>query len=115
MPSAPKSPRARREIWHPPLYNDREILAVQALARYAQSATVKTDGEEPPPPSALDCKVALDWIINMAAATYDNGFIANDHSGRIAAFMDGRQFVGQQLVKLMKLKPELFKKNIRKS
>jgi hypothetical protein len=112
MPPTSKSPRARREVWHPPLYSDREIRAVQALAQYAQSATIKTD-DAVPPPSALDCKLALDWIINMAAATYDNGFVANDPNGRIAAFMDGRQFVGQQLVKLMKLKPELFKKNIR--
>jgi hypothetical protein len=43
-----------------------------------------------------------------AAATYDNGFVAEDAHGRIAAFVDGRQFVGQQIVKLMKLKPEIF-------
>jgi hypothetical protein len=47
----------------------------------------------------------LDWIIHQAAATYDAGFVPDDPNGRIAAYMDGRQSVGQQIIKLMKLKP----------
>ena len=53
-------------------------------------------------------KRAVDWIINKAAATYDNGFEHDDVNGRVGAFMDGRQFVGQQMIKLAKLKPDLF-------
>lgn len=86
-----KKPAAK--VWYPPTYDIDDIRAIQALAS-------STDAQ---------IKRALDWIINKAAATYDNGFVADDPSGRIAAFVDGRQFVGQQIVKLMKLKPDLFR------
>jgi hypothetical protein len=113
MSDSPRGTRTERKIWQPAHYSVREILAVQALARYAQSATTAPGEEnETPAPSATACKLALDWIINAAAATYDNGFVANDPSGRIAAFIDGRQSVGQQIVKLMKLKPELFEEKL---
>jgi hypothetical protein len=102
---------AKRELWHPPAYEDADIRAIQALALYAQTAVTPPDAANPvEPPSAAEVKRALDWIINHAAANYDNGFIANDAGGRVGAFMDGRQFVGQQIVKLMKLKPAIFEK-----
>ena len=87
-------PKQIAKVWHPPTYDIDDIRAIQALA---QSDNVMF-------------RRALDWIINKAAATYDNGFVADDPHGRVAAFVDGRQFVGQQIVKLMKLKPDLFRK-----
>jgi hypothetical protein len=86
--------RKRAQVWHPADYDVADIRAVQALT--AGTATAEQQ------------KRALDWIVTKAAATYDNGFVAEDAHGRIAAFVDGRQFVGQQIVKLMKLKPEIF-------
>jgi hypothetical protein len=90
-----KAARKRRaQVWHPAGYDITDIRAVQATA--AGTATPEQQ------------KRALDWIVVKAAATYDNGFVAEDAHGRIAAFVDGRQSVGQQIVKLMKLKPEIF-------
>lgn len=107
-----KQPKPPREIWHPPAYADADIRAIQSLALYAQTALIPPETENPiAAPSPAEVKRALDWIINAACATYDNGFIAADAGGRVAAFMDGRQFVGQQIVKLMKLKPAIFEKD----
>lgn len=100
------STRKRREIWFPAEYTPDDIRAVQALALYAQAADEHEARALLPGPS--DVRRALDWIINNAAQTFDNGFVASDPGGRIAAFVDGRQFVGQQIIKLMKLKPEPF-------
>jgi hypothetical protein len=89
-----KPARKRQQVWHPADYDIADIRAIQAVT--AGTATPEQQQR------------ALDWIVVKAAATYDNGFIAEDAYGRIAAFVDGRQFVGQQIVKLMKLKPEIF-------
>ena len=98
-----------RELWHPAEYEPADIRAIQALALYAQGAERPwPKGEEPPVPSPADVKRALDWIINRAAQTWDNGFAPNDQNGRMAAFIDGRQSVGQQIVKAMKLSPRVF-------
>jgi hypothetical protein len=95
----------RKEIWHPPAYSDDDIRAIQSIALFAMGATTPwKPGQEPPAPTPLDCKRALDWIINHACATYENAFVANDPNGRIGAFMEGRRFSGQQIVKLTKLK-----------
>jgi len=108
--NAPKdpAPRRRREVWFPADYEVADIRAVQTLASYARLAETawdeKTMGAPPPTPTPADVKRALDWIINGAAQTYDNGFTAQDPNGRIAAFVDGRQSVGQQIVKAMKIK-----------
>ena len=98
----------RREIWHPAEHAPEDIRAIQSLALYAMGAERPWPaGEEPPPPSPSEVKRALDWIIHHAAQTYGNGFRPDDPHGRLAAFIDGRRSVGQQIVKLMKLKPEL--------
>lgn len=100
-----------REVWQPADYDIADIRAIQSLALYAMGAERPwPPGDEPPPPSPADVKRALDWIIHKAAQAYDNGFVANDPNGRIAAFLDGRQSVGQQIVKLTRLKPELLSK-----
>lgn len=97
----------KREVWHPAKWDKADARAIQALARYAQLAEVAWDpstmGPPPDAPSPFDVKRALDWIINSAAQTYDNGFTPDDPNGRIAAHIDGRQSVGQQIVKLIKL------------
>ena len=95
---------SKREVWHPATYEAADIRAIQSLATYALGAERPwPPGEEPPVPSPADVKLALEWIINQAAQTYDNGFVADDPHGRIAAFVDGRQSVGQQIVKAMRL------------
>jgi hypothetical protein len=98
---------AKREVWHPALYERGDVSAIQALYRYAQLAEVAWDvgtmGSPPPAPSEFEVKRALDWIINQAAQTYDNSFVPDDPNGRMAAFIEGRRSVGQQIVKLMRL------------
>jgi hypothetical protein len=89
-----KQTRRRAQVWHPADYDLADIRAIQAVREGAATPEQQ--------------KRALDWIVVKAAATYDNGFVADDANGRVAAFIDGRQSVGQQIVKLMKLKPEIF-------
>lgn len=104
----------KREVWMPAIYEQPDVRAIQALAEYARLAAgawdEETMGPAPATPSPADVKRALDWIIHAAAQTYDNGFVPNDPNGRIAAYIDGRQSVGQQIVKLSKLKPAIFEK-----
>lgn len=97
----------KREIWQPALYDEKDIRALQSLALYAKAAEDPKYKHLVPGPE--DVKRALDWIIHKAAQTYENGFVANDPHGRIAAFVDGRRSVGQQITKLLTLKPEHFK------
>lgn len=102
---------SKREVWHPAPYNLAEHRAIQTLAIYAQGAERPwPPGEEPPVPSPQDVKRALDWIIYEAAKTYDNGFVPDDPNGHIAAYIDGCQSVGQQIVKLTKLKVDIHDK-----
>jgi hypothetical protein len=82
-----------REIWHPPPYGIEDIRAVQAVA--AGSA------------SASEQKRALDWIVNTAAQTYEEPFVPGQEDVR--AYVLGRRSVGLAVVKLIKLKPELFR------
>jgi hypothetical protein len=97
----------KREIWQPALYDEKDIRALQSLALYAKGADDPKYKHLVPGPE--DVKRALDWIIHKAAATYENSFVSNDPNGRIAAFMEGRRSVGQQVIKLLTLKPEHFK------
>ncbi len=88
--------RNPRQIWHPSDdYDAKDIRAMQALAEGTANAEQQ--------------KRALDWIIIKAAATYEDGFLADDPHGRIHARMSGRASVGQQIIKLMKLKADLFR------
>ena len=100
---------SKRQVWHPAAYDKQDVRSIQALALYAMEAErPRPDGQPAPEFTPYDAKRVLDWIINEAAQTYDNGtagaFGANDPHGRIAAFVDGRRSVGQQLIKLMRLK-----------
>ena len=89
---------SRRERWHPPAYDKQDVRAVHAIAAYAGGG-----GE---PPTQQDCARALDWIVNTACATYDEPFRPNEPDAN--NYMLGRRSVGLAIVKLMKLKPELF-------
>lgn len=84
-----------RERWHPPLYEPVDIRAIQALA--------KGDASED------EQKRALDWIINNAAATYDEPFRPGETD--VMAYMLGRRSVGLAIVKMVKLKVGLFIKD----
>jgi hypothetical protein len=51
---------------------------------------------------------ALRWLINQAAGTYEFNFYPTD---RETAFALGREFVGQQIVKLLKLDLSMLRRN----
>ena len=82
----------KHESWHPPSYEKADIRAIQALAQ-------GNAGEQ-------DQKRALDWIINIAAATYDEPFRPGSQDA--VNYMLGRRSVGLAIVKLIRLKPEIF-------
>ena len=83
---------SKRENWHPPTYEKEHVRAIQALAQGNA-----TEQEQ---------RAALDWIINVAAATYDEPFRPNSQDA--VNYMLGRRSVGLAIVKLIKLKPEIF-------
>ena len=80
-----------KEHWHPPPYEKADIRAIQAVAS-------GTAGE-------IEQKRALDWIVNVAAATYDEPFRPGQTDS--VNYMLGRRSVGLAIVKLTKLKAEI--------
>lgn len=77
--------------WRPPEYDDADAAALQALAR----GTANADQQ----------KRALAWVIERAAATYEMTYRPGGPDGdRDTAFAEGRRFVGNQVVKMVKLK-----------
>ena len=50
----------------------------------------------------------LNWLVNQACATYDISFQLE--GDRETAFAEGRRFVGTQVVKLLKLSLNVFRK-----
>lgn len=85
--------RGGREIWHPPPYGLEDIRAVQAVA----AGTAGPDEQ----------KRALHWIVNNAAQTYEEPFVPGRDDVR--SYVLGRRSVGLAIVKLMKLKPDMFR------
>lgn len=83
---------SKREIWHPAPYEIPDVRAIQHLFELA-----KTDH--------LVAR-ALDWIIGTCSQSYDNGAMGAFACGdpHVVWFIDGRRSVGQQIVKLSKLK-----------
>lgn len=76
--------------WLPPPWEKADASALQALQ--AGQATPEQQ------------KRALDWIIRQAAGTYDLAYRPGAEDGnRDTTFALGRQFVGQQIVKLLNL------------
>jgi hypothetical protein len=90
QPPIPKPRRiaASNAAWLPAPYELADITAVQAVHR----------GDASPDQQ----RRALAWIINQACGTYDFSYRpgADDRETNLAL---GRQFVGQQLVKLLYL------------
>jgi hypothetical protein len=68
-------------------YDEAEIAAVKAVAAGNASA-----GQQ---------KLALDWIVNKAARTYDEPFLPGQHD--VTLNLLGRRSVGLQIVKLVNL------------
>ena len=79
----------KREPWHPAEWDTPEALAIKSLA----TGTAND----------IQQKLALRWIIEKVAMTYDQSFVPDDPNGRVAAFIEGRRSVGNQIVKLMRV------------
>lgn len=75
--------------WQPPSYTDRDIAAIQALARGDASPDQQTH--------------ALRFIVETICCCYDMSFRPGVEGDRDTAFAEGRRFVGLQLVKMTKL------------
>lgn len=78
-----------RDAWLPPKYEIADAYAVQAVERGQADEGMQ--------------KRALDWIIQMAAGTYEVSYRAGADGDRETAFAEGRRFVGIQIVKLLRL------------
>lgn len=79
----------------PANYGPAEAAAIQALNRGDA-----TEHQQ---------RIALKWIIEGAAATYDTSF--SPDSDRLTSFAEGRRFVGSQVVKLLKIDVSKLKKD----
>lgn len=80
---------AEHAPWKPPVADPADTAALQALAR--GNATMDQQ------------KRALDWIVLKACGTYDFAYRPGE-SDRDTNVALGRQFVGQQIVKQLKMK-----------
>ena len=78
----------------PPPYEIADVASIQALQR--GDATQHQQ------------QLALKWLIERAAGTYEFNFYPTD---RDTAFALGREFVGQQIVKLLHLDLALLRRN----
>ena len=95
MPTIPAKTRRQaideHSPWLPPAYEDADVVAVQALAK----GIANLDQQ----------KRAFAWIIERAAGTYDMSYRPGGLEGeRDTIFAEGRRFVGNQLVKMTKLR-----------
>jgi hypothetical protein len=93
-------------------YAPQDIRSIQAFALYAMSADKPPAPGEPAPEfSPYDAKRVLDWL-HKASMTYENStlisLLAANADPDLAPFIDGKRSVGQQLNKLMVLKPSAF-------
>lgn len=86
--------RKRHEPYASPDFEDADAVAIQALGNGTATAPQQ--------------KRALDWIIIKAAGTYD--FPYRPESDRDTNIALGRMFVGQQIVKLLKVKIGLLRR-----
>lgn len=87
--------KSKREPWHPAEWDLPVASAIQALAR----------GEADQHQQVL----ALRWIVESAAMAYDQSFVPGQAD--VAAFIEGRRSVGNQIVKLTKVNISALKKS----
>lgn len=90
MPRKPaRTALAENAPWMPAWYELADASALQALVA----------GEANPDQQ----KRAVKWLIERAAGTYDMSYRPGPEGDRDTAFAEGRRFVGQQVVKLLRL------------
>ena len=93
--TTPKKPATRAlGPFIPPPYELADATALQALER----------GDAEP----YQQQRALKWLIEHAAGTYEFQYYPND---RDTSFALGRAFVGQQIVKLLRLNTSQLRRN----
>lgn len=81
---------ANSKPYHPPKYQDADILAIQALEQ-----GIANEGQQ---------KRALAWIVNEVSGYYDMSFYPGEEGRRDTDFAEGKRFVGSHIVKMLKLK-----------
>ena len=77
--------------FEPPPYDESVVYSMQALA-----AGKASEGQQ---------KLAITWIVNHAAATYDLPYRPGVDGQRDTDFACGRMFVGLQIVKMLNIVP----------
>lgn len=80
--------------WLPAAWTPEQAYAIKALATGTAEPHQQVD--------------AMAWIIHTVAATYDLPY--RPDSARDSDFAAGKMYVGQQIVKLINLRPELIGK-----
>lgn len=91
-----RNPIDEHAPWKPAPYGIEEVGAIQALA----GGTALPHQQ----------KLALDWIINVAAGTYEAHFYPGAQGQRDTDYALGKANVGQQIVKLIKTNPAILKR-----
>lgn len=77
--------------WMPPGYEPEDAAAMQAMAKGTANGAQQIR--------------ALTWIIERAADTYGMSYRPGGHEGdRDTVLAEGRRFVGNQIIKLTKVK-----------
>lgn len=85
---SPAVASAEHAPYLPPKYEPADAAALQALARGQGSAEQQ--------------KRALDWVIKLGSALYEEPYRPGaEEGGRDTTFALGRAFVGRQIVKLL--------------
>lgn len=85
---------SKHDPWLPAEYTDRDVGAVQALARGEADEVAQ--------------KHALRYIVESLSGCYDMSF--RPESDRATSFAEGRRYVGLQIVKMTKLDVSALKK-----
>ena len=78
----------------PPQYEDRDVAAIQALAK----------GEA----DQIEQQRALKWIIEECCKTYDMSYRPENQTDTV--FAEGKRYVGNEIIKMTKLKIGMLKK-----
>lgn len=92
-----RKPKDLSKPYMPAPYSKYDVYAIKAL----QNGTATAEQQQR----------ALAWIINKCAKTYDLPYQPGGQDGdRDTAFAAGKQFVGQQIVKLINYEASLLHK-----